>query len=57
MRCGSEEGSHLRLVDVCITHLYSESNKEEEEDLGGLIPHSAHPLFKPSGSGGTWFGD
>ena len=28
----SEEGSYLRLVDVCITQLYAESNKEEEED-------------------------
>jgi len=31
MRSGSEEGSYLRLVDFCITHLTAESNKEEEE--------------------------
>jgi hypothetical protein len=36
MRCGSEEGSYLRLVDFCITHLQAESNKEEEEGDWGL---------------------
>ena len=30
MRSGSEEGSHLRLVDVCITQVKAECNKEEE---------------------------
>ena len=34
MRSGSEEGSHLRLVDVCITRLKAESNTEEEEKCG-----------------------
>ena len=27
----SEEGSYLRLIDLCITQLQAESNKEEEE--------------------------
>jgi len=31
MRSGSGEGSFSRLVDFCITHLWAESNKEEEE--------------------------
>ena len=30
MKSSSEEGSYLRLVDVCITQLWAESNKEEE---------------------------
>ena len=31
MRSGSEEGSYLKLVDVCITQLQAESNKEKEK--------------------------
>jgi len=32
LRRGSKEVAYLRLVDFCITHLYAESNKEEEEE-------------------------
>ena len=31
LRSSSKEGSYLRLVDLCITQLQAESNKEEEE--------------------------
>ena len=31
MGSSSEEGSYLRLVDVCITQLWAESNQEEEK--------------------------
>jgi len=33
LRSGSEEVACLRLVDLCITQLWAESNKEEEESL------------------------
>ena len=36
MRSVSKEGLYLRLVDVCITQLQAESNKEEGEE--GLLP-------------------
>jgi len=32
MRSGSEEGSHPKLVDFCITQLWAASNKKEEEE-------------------------
>ena len=32
MRCGAEEGSYLRLVDLCIIQLEPESNKEGEAE-------------------------
>ena len=35
-RCdGSDEGSHLRLVDICITQLGAKNDKEEEEVMVG----------------------
>ena len=30
--CGSEEGSYLRLIDVCSLNSRLESNREEEEE-------------------------
>ena len=53
MRSSSEEGSYLRLVDLCFIQLQAESNKEEEEDLeragrlagGGLPPATRSELF------------
>jgi hypothetical protein len=33
MRRGTEEDSYFRLVDCCITQLYAERNKEEEEEV------------------------
>ena len=38
MVCSSEEGSYLRLVDLCITQLQAESNKEEEEGYLSPVP-------------------
>ena len=35
MRSSSKEGSYLRLVDLCITRLYAESDTEEEDAVLG----------------------
>jgi len=48
MRSRFEEGSYLRLVDVCITQLQAESNKEEEEDQ---IDDQHHPCARVKGLG------
>jgi hypothetical protein len=37
LKSSSEEGAYLRLVDVCLTQLYAESNKEEEEKFRSLV--------------------
>ena len=44
MCSGSEEGSYLRLIDLCISlNSRLESNKEEEEDLDdGPLVHGDH---------------
>ena len=42
MTSGSEEGPYLRLVDLCLTQLLAESNKEEEEKIPSMSIYSTN---------------
>ena len=52
-RLDDREGSYLRIVDFCITHVQAERNKEgEEEGMATMIQTRPRPTLSPRTTNG-----